>query len=73
MNCGVLDKAAKILALVGALNWGLVSGVGGLDFNLVTTLLGSWPAVVEIVYLLIGLSGLYLLVGLVSKKGCCAS
>ncbi len=44
------------LVIIGSLNWGLV---GLLDFNLVETLLGSFPALVKIVYLLVGLSALY--------------
>jgi len=65
MNCGALSKAAYVLALIGALNWGLVAG---LEYNLVDSLLGSVPAVAQIVYILVGLSGLYLLVGLCSGK-----
>ena len=48
-----LHKVTFILVVVGALNWGLV---GLLDINLVERLLGSWPVVVQIVYILIGVS-----------------
>jgi len=65
MNCGTLGKVAKILAIIGAINWGLVAG---LEYNLVDSLLGSLPAVAQIVYILVGLSGVYLLVGLCSGK-----
>jgi len=44
------------LAMVGALNWGLV---GLLRFNLVEMLLGSWPGLVTIVYVLVGASAVY--------------
>ncbi|MBI2117848.1 DUF378 domain-containing protein [Candidatus Peregrinibacteria bacterium] len=56
-----LGKVSGILVLVGALNWGLV-GLGGFmgqDWNLVSGLLGAWPQVEWLVYVLVGLSGLY--------------
>ncbi len=49
---------AFLLAMVGALNWGLV---GLFNFNLVDVLLGSVPAVVRVVYVLVGASAVYLL------------
>lgn len=48
-----------VLACIGALNWGLV---GVFEFNLVEFLLGQWEVAVRVVYILVGLSGLYLLV-----------
>lgn len=44
------------LMVVGALNWGLVAF---LNFNLVNTLLGSWPGVEKLVYILVGASAVY--------------
>ena len=58
-----LHMIAFTLAIIGALNWGLV-GIGGFvgsDWNLVHLLLGSWPKVEWIVYILVGLSALYLI------------
>ncbi len=52
-------KVAKILVIIGALNWGLV-GIGdfaGSNLNVVNLLLGSWPTVESIVYILVGLAG----------------
>lgn len=52
---------AWILIIVGALNWGLV-GVGGFmgsDWNVVHMLLGSWASAESLVYVLVGLSGIY--------------
>lgn len=49
-----------ILALVGALNWGLV-GLGNFlntNLNLVNLLLGTWPQVEWVVYLLVGVSAI---------------
>lgn len=53
-----LEKTATILAAVGAINWALTS----FGWNLVEVVLGSWPVVANIVYWLIGLSGLWLLI-----------
>lgn len=47
------------LMVFGALNWGLV---GAFDIDLVVTLLGSWPFVVTLTYILVGLSAVYELV-----------
>lgn len=58
------------LVIIGGLNWGLV-GLGGFmgsDWNVVHWLLGAWPAVEWIVYVLVGLSALALAVG--HKKDC---
>jgi uncharacterized protein len=55
----MLHMVAFALVLVGALNWGLV---GLFDFNLVTTLLGS-TGLVNIVYILVGASAVYIAIG----------
>ena len=47
---------ARLLVIVGGLNWGLV---GGFDFNLVNALVGGWPMVENAVYVLVGLAALY--------------
>lgn len=60
-----LHVIAFTLAMVGALNWGLV-GIGGFvgaDWNLVHIILGAWPAIEWIVYILVGLSAILLVVG----------
>lgn len=44
-----------LLVTIGAINWGLI---GLFDINLVTTLLGAYPAAVKAVYVLIGVAGL---------------
>lgn len=55
-----------ILVVVGALNWGLV-GLGWLmgnaDWNVVHMVLGSSMQLEAIVYVLVGLSGVWMLVG----------
>lgn len=52
-----------ILVIVGGLNWGLV-GLGafmGGNWNLVNLVLGTWPVVEQLVYVLVGLGALVLL------------
>ena len=60
-----MKNISSILVIVGALNWGLVAigGFLGTNLNIVNLLLGSWPMVEWIVYLLVGLAGVYMLVG----------
>jgi len=53
-----LDKVALALVAIGAINWGLV---GLLDMNLVNMLFGGMAMVEKIVYILVGVSGLYAL------------
>jgi uncharacterized membrane protein YuzA (DUF378 family) len=48
---------AFALLVVGGLNWGLV---GLFKFNLVESLLGSMPTVEMVVYILVGVSALYI-------------
>lgn len=50
---------AFALLVVGGLNWGLV---GLFKLNLVESLLGSMPTVEMVVYILVGLSALWIAV-----------
>ena len=52
-----LHPVAFILVIVGGLNW-LLEALG---WNLVYTLLGSWPTLERLVYILVGLSAVYLI------------
>lgn len=54
------DITVAILLVIGGLNWGLV---GLFDFNLVSALLGQ-SALSSLVYILVGLSALYQMIGL---------
>ena len=59
-----------IIIIVGALNWGLV-GLGGFlggNWNVVNMILGSWPVVEWLVYVLVGVSAVYEVV--VHKENC---
>ncbi|MDD4351969.1 MAG: DUF378 domain-containing protein [Candidatus Gracilibacteria bacterium] len=63
----------SVLVVVGAINWGLV-GIGmlmGKNLNLVNLLLGTWPTVEAIVYLLVGIAGVVMLFGLCACKDKC--
>ncbi len=53
----MLHMVAFSLVIVGALNWGLV---GLMNLNLVSMLLGSWPMLVQVVYILVGVSAVYI-------------
>lgn len=58
-----LHMIGFVLLAIGGLNWGLVGlgGFMGADWNVVHMLLGSWPMVEWVVYILVGLSALYML------------
>lgn len=62
MKKSVLDWIVYVLVIIGAVNWGLV-GIAGLD--LVKLL--QVDLLIKIVYILVGLAGLYLIY-LVTKK-----
>lgn len=53
-----IDWIAWVLVVVGALNWGLV---GAFDFDLVAAIFGTMTMPSRIVYMLVGLAGLYFL------------
>ena len=54
------------LLVIGGLNWGLVGlGMG----NVVEMLLGAWPMLVSVIYILVGLSALWSAWSMIAKKG----
>lgn len=63
-KCGV-HQVAMVLVLIGALNWGLV---GAFNLDIVEAVLGSWPGVLRVVLVLVGLSAVAMLF-----SGSCAS
>lgn len=60
-----IDWLAWVLVIVGALNWGFVGLVG---LNFVETIFGVGTALTQLVYILVGLGGLYMLWMALSKK-----
>ena len=64
MKMSTVGWVAWILVVVGAINWGLI---GAANLNIVETVVGS-GSLAQVVYILVGLGGLYMLWGAVSKK-----
>ncbi len=58
MNSKGLDYTALIIAIVGAVNWGLIALF---RFDLVAFIFGNMSWISRIVYGLVGLCGLYLI------------
>lgn len=58
-----LSIISMILVVVGAINWGLI---GVFDFNLVSWLFGEVSGLTRLVYILVGLAGLYGIVMLIT-------
>lgn len=62
---GSLSTIALILLVIGGLNWGLV---GLLNVNIVAAILGSTSILTKLVYILVGLSAVYVAVTSLGKK-----
>lgn len=58
MKLNSLDWIAYVLTIIGGLNWGLV---GLFKFNLVDEIFGAGSALSRIIYVLVGLSAVYLI------------
>lgn len=58
MGNKLIDGIALTIAIVGAVNWGLI---GFFDFNLVASVFGSMSWLSRIIYALVGICGLYLI------------
>ncbi len=52
----VIDIIALVLVIIGAINWGLV---GIFNFNLVDAIFGAMSVISRIIYILVGISGLW--------------
>lgn len=57
MNHKWLDYLALTIAIIGALNWGLV---GIFRFNLVSFIFGNMSWISRIIYTLVGIAGVYM-------------
>lgn len=60
-----LNLLALVLVIVGGVNWGLV---GLFQFDLVATLLGAGSMLANVVYVLVGLSAVYVAVVVLPKQ-----
>ncbi len=65
MELKTLDLIALVLVIIGGLNWGLV---GLLNLDLVALLFGAGSLLSQIVYILVGLSALYMIYFAFMKK-----
>lgn len=54
----IIDKIALALVIIGAINWGLV---GIFNFNLVDNIFGVMSIISRIIYVLVGISGLWVI------------
>jgi len=60
-----IDWAAFVLVIIGGLNWGLV---GIFSFNLVDAIFGVMSVLSRIIYILVGLSAIYMIFGMGKMK-----
>ncbi len=51
-----LNCIAMILMIIGSINWGLI---GLFNFNLVAVIFGTIPILVHIIYIIVGLAGIW--------------
>jgi hypothetical protein len=58
MKLNTLDWVALVLVIIGGINWGLV---GAFKFNLVESIFGESSGLSRLIYILVGLSAIYLL------------
>lgn len=66
----MLHMVAFTLLIIGGLNWGLWALF---NFNLVNTVLGTWPSVEKLVYILVGASAVYIAATHMTDCKACAS
>lgn len=60
-----LETVSGLLLIIGGLNWGLV---GLLNLDLVQVIFGFMPVLQKAVYILVGLSALYMVYAMYMKK-----
>lgn len=64
----IIKKIAFVLVIIGGLNWGIYGLIG---YDLVDVFIGSIPMIARILYVLIGLSALYLIINKYTVCRCC--
>lgn len=52
----IIDTIALVLIIIGAINWGLI---GIFNFNLVEAIFGGLSIITRVIYILVGISGLW--------------
>ena len=65
-----LHMVTFALLVVGGLNWGLLALF---NFNLVNTILGAWPTLEKLVYILVGASAVYIAATHMNECKTCAA
>ena len=58
MAKNTFDWIAWVLVIIGGLNWGLVGAFG---FNLVSTIFGAVSWLESLIYILVGISAIYMI------------
>lgn len=66
MKLSSIDWVAAILTIVGGVNWGLV---GLLNLDLVALIFGEGSSLSRIVYVVVGISAVYLIFALLKLNG----
>lgn len=54
----IIDKIALVLVIIGAIVWGII---GIFNFNIVDALFGTGSIISRIIYILVGISGLWVI------------
>jgi len=73
-SCCRTKSIAKILLVIGGLNWGLIgigNLIGGGNWDIIAVIFGSASVISSLLYLIVGLSTVYILVGYKKCKQRC--
>jgi hypothetical protein len=65
MDKALIDKIVLLLLVVGGLNWGLI---GIINLNLVDVIFSFAPVLAKVIYIIVGVCGLYGIKMLLDKK-----
>ena len=59
----MVHMISTVLILVGGLNWGLIGlgGFMGANWNIINLILGSWPTLEWLVYVLVGVGAVVII------------